>query len=74
MDDDRVTLIANKSEDTEIVLGEFSGKWGKENFALSAAVFARTNDRHPVRRPELHCVAQPQAADRPWHIDWSFTL
>jgi hypothetical protein len=33
-DDDTVTLIVNKWDNTEIVLGGFAGKWGTYNFTL----------------------------------------
>jgi hypothetical protein len=35
VDDDTVTLIVNKWDNTEIVLGGFSGKWGTSNFTLA---------------------------------------
>jgi Bacterial Ig-like domain (group 3) len=35
-DDDTVTLIVEKWENTEIVLGGFAGKWGTSDFTLAA--------------------------------------
>jgi hypothetical protein len=34
VDNDTVTLIVNKWDNTEIVLGGFAGKWGTSNFTL----------------------------------------